>query len=74
MGANRWVDDLLRLLVAAAFLMSAKMLLGKIGLWDALRSAGAMGMLLLGLILLGDVLTRWLGLRGQTGAGKSGTG
>jgi len=59
----RWIDDLLRLLVAAAFLLAAKALLGTTPMWEALRSAGGVGMVLLGLILLGDVLTRWLGLR-----------
>lgn len=67
---TRCLDELLRLLMALAFLLAAKALLGETGLWAALRSAGGVGMLLLGMLLLAEVLTRWLGLRGQTGAGQ----
>lgn len=69
----RWTDDVLRLLIAMAFLLAAKALLRETSLWDALRAAGGATMLLLGMLLVGDVLTRWLGLRKgsgpRTGAG-----
>jgi len=62
-GPNRWADDLLRLLVAAAFLIAAKAVLGETPPLDAVRIAAGVGMCLLGLLLVLDCVTRWLGLR-----------
>jgi len=55
--------------MALAFLLAAKALLGETGVWSAVVSFAGIGMLLLGTGLLAQVLTRWAGLRGQTGAG-----
>ncbi len=62
---TRWDSaDLGRLLIALAFLLAARALLPwPIAWWEALRYAGGLGMLLLGMVLLAEVLSRWFGLR-----------
>jgi hypothetical protein len=70
MGPKRWLDDLLRLLVASAFLIAAKALLGELPLLDAARIGAGVLLLLLGILLVLECVTRWLGVR--TGGRPSG--
>ncbi len=61
---KRWdPSDPFRLLMALAFLLAATALLGETGLWSAIVSFVGIGMLLLGLLLLAEVLSRWVGVR-----------
>lgn len=49
--------------MALAFLLAAKALLGRTGLWSAIASFAGIGMLLLGVLLVSECVTRWLGWR-----------